>query len=73
MYIEVTLTIYGMNGKMVRTLEVGHKPAGVYRSREQAAYWDGRNQQGETVANGIYFCTLKAGDFTATRRMLVSK
>ena len=70
---DVTLTIYDMNGGRVRTLEVGHQPAGVYRSRQRAAYWDGRNQQGETVANGVYFCTLTADDFTATRKMLVGK
>ncbi len=70
---EVTLTIYDMNGGRVRTLEVGHRPAGVYRSRERAAYWDGRNRQGELVANGVYFYTLTAADFTTTRKMLVGK
>ena len=45
---EVVLTIYDMKGQAVRTLEVGHQPAGVYRSQTRAAYWDGRNQQGET-------------------------
>ena len=70
---EVVVTIYDMRGQAVRTLEVGHRPVGVYRSRERAAYWDGRNHQGETVANGLYFCSLTAGDFTATRKMLVGK
>ena len=70
---EVVLKIYDVNGQPVRTLALGHQSPGVYRSREQAAYWDGRNQQGETVANGIYFCTLRAGDFTSTRKMLVGK
>ena len=70
---DVTLTIYDMRGHAVRTLEVGHQPAGFYQSRERAAYWDGQNQQGETVAGGVYFCTLNAGGFTATRKMLVGK
>jgi len=70
---DVTLAIYDLNGGTVRTLAAGYQPAGVYRSRESAAYWDGRNQRGETVANGVYFCTLRAGDFTATRKMLVEK
>ena len=60
-------------GQVVRTLEVGYRPAGVYRSRERAAYWDGRNRQGETVANGVYFCTLSTDNFTATRKVLVDK
>ena len=70
---KVLLTIHDMRGRAVRTLEVGYQPAGVYRSRERAAYWDGRNRQGETVANGVYFCTLSADNFTATRKMLVDK
>ena len=70
---DVTLTIYDMNGGAVRRLEVGHQPAGIYQSRSRAAYWDGRNQDGEPVASGLYFYTLKAGEFTATRRMLIRK
>ena len=70
---QVILSIYDMKGQAVRTLAVGYQPAGVYRSRERAAYWDGRNQQGETVANGVYFYTLSAGGFTFTRKMLVGK
>ena len=70
---DVTLTIYDMNGGRVRTLEVGHQPAGNYRTRERAAYWDGRNDAGESVGNGVYFYTLSAGDFSATRKMLVGK
>ena len=70
---EVTLTIYGMNGGAVRRFEMGHQPAGLYQSRSRAAYWDGRNGRGEFVASGIYFYTLKAGEFTATRKMLIRK
>ena len=70
---DVTLTIHNVHGQTVQTLEVGYQPAGLYQSRDRAAYWDGRNQQGEPVATGIYFCTLNAGTFTATRRMLVNK
>ena len=70
---EVRLTIYDMNGEMVRRLTVGHQAAGMYRSRSRAAYWDGRNQLGEPVASGLYFYTLTADDFTATRRMLILK
>ena len=70
---EVMLTIYDMNGQIVRRLAVGHQAAGMYRSRSHAAYWDGRNQLGEPVASGLYFYTLTAGDFSATRRMLILK
>ena len=69
----VTLHIYAVSGALVRTLDLGHQPAGVYQQRTRAAYWDGRNQFGEPVASGVYFYTLTAGDFTATRKMLIMK
>lgn len=70
---EVTLTIYDMNGGVVRHLEIGHQPAGLYRSHSRALHWDGRNDRGESVVSGLYFYTLSAGDFTATRKMLIKK
>ena len=79
---EVTITIYNINGHVVRTLVLGHQPAGVYQNRSRAAYWDGKNVFGEPVASGVYFYTLStestrdsvtAGDFTATRKMLIRK
>ena len=70
---EVTLRIYAVNGVLVRTLALGQTPAGIYQSRSRAAYWDGRNNVGESVASGIYFYTLTAGDFTATRKLLIRK
>ena len=70
---NVTLTIYDASGVPIRVLDLGHRPAGVYHARNRAAYWDGRNEQRERVASGVYFYTLSAGDFTATRRMLIRK
>ena len=70
---EVTLTIYTANGIAVRTLALGHQAAGIYQGRGRAAYWDGKNKVGESVASGIYFYTFTAGDFTATRKMLLMK
>ena len=70
---DVTLTIYATNGAVVRTIALGHQVAGMYQSRSRAVYWDGRNAIGEPVASGIYFYTLTAGDYTATRKMLIIK
>ena len=70
---DVTVSIYSVNGTLVRTLALGHQAAGVYQSKSQAAYWDGRNELGEQVASGVYFYTLTAGDFSATGKMLVRK
>ena len=69
----VTLTIYDQTGQIVRTLEVGHRIASAYESRSKAIYWDGRNGLGEQVASGVYFYHLSAGDYSATRKMLVMK
>ena len=70
---DVTLTIYDIKGHVVRALDLGHQHAGLYQTRSRAAYWDGRNAFGEKVASGVYFYTLTAGDFTATRKMLIRK
>lgn len=70
---DVTLHIYSVDGTLVRTLELGHQSAGMYHSKNRAAHWDGRNQHGEFVASGVYFYTLTAGNFTATRKMLIPK
>ena len=69
----VALTIYDLNGQIVRTIDVGHQIASAYESRSKAVYWDGRNEFGEAVASGVYFYHLSAGDYSATRKMLVLK
>ena len=71
--VEVTVTIHSSDGKLVRALELGQVPAGVYSEKDRAAYWNGRNAQGEPVASGVYFYTLTAGDFKATRKMVIRK
>ena len=71
--VSVTVSIYAADGKLVRRLVLGHQSAGIYESRSRAAYWDGRNDMGESVASGVYFYTLTAGDFTATRKLLILK
>ena len=70
---SVSVSIYAADGTVVSILAVGHQPAGEYQQRNRAVYWDGRNTQGEPVASGVYFYTLTAGDFTATRKMIIRK
>ena len=69
----VTLTIYDSSGRIVRTLDVGHRVAAFYESRSKAIHWDGRNEIGEQVASGVYFYHLSAGNYSATRKMLILK
>ena len=70
---DVSVTIYDVGGRLVRTVSVGFKPVGYYLTRERAAYWDGRNETGESVSSGVYFIQFLSGDFAATRRIVVVK
>ena len=70
---KVSISIYSADGKHLRKLELGQLPVGIYQDKSRAAYWDGRNELGETVASGVYFYTLIAGDFTATGKMFIRK
>lgn len=70
---EVALTIYDINGEVVRHMEIGYKQAGIYHNRSHAIHWDGKNQLGETIASGIYFYKLTAEEFTETKRMVILK
>jgi len=69
----VTIRIYDVKGQLVRQLDLGSQKAGSYLDKGNAAYWDGKDQTGQAVSSGIYFYTLKAGDFHATRRMVILK
>ena len=70
---EVTLTIYDINGQLIRRLVVGHQAAGIYQNRSRAVHWDGRNHLGEAVRSGIYFYQLRAGDYAALQKMVILK
>ena len=70
---DVDITIYDTRGMVVRRLDLGHQMAGYYTDRTKAAYWNGRNEHGESVASGIYFYQLRARDYTALRRMVILK
>ncbi len=70
---DVSIDIYNSTGRLVRTLKLGKQPRGRYVHKDKAGYWDGRTRLGERVASGVYFYVLKAGDFTATRKMVIRK
>ncbi len=70
---DVAIRIYSATGELVRELSLGYKPAGLYVSSDRTAYWNGRNEAGEQVSSGVYFYTVQAGEFTATRKMLMLK
>jgi len=70
---DVTISIYNARGEIVHQLNFGAQPAGSYLTKDKAVYWNGRNREGESVSSGIYLYVLKAGDFLATRKMVIVK
>ncbi|HGJ66968.1 TPA: T9SS type A sorting domain-containing protein [bacterium] len=70
---DVVIKIYNSIGQLVKTIDLGYKNSGNYASRENAAYWDGMNEYGERVPSGVYFYNIKAGNFSATKKMIVLK
>ena len=70
---EVSILIYDHTGHIVKILELGMKPVGIYVDRSQAAYWDGTNDSGESVASGLYFYSLQTRELNVTRRMVILK
>jgi steroid delta-isomerase-like uncharacterized protein len=70
---SISIRIFNLSGQLVKTLDLGHRDAGVYVSRTKAAYWDGKNEAGEEVSSGIYFYSITAGDFSATKKMIIRK
>ncbi len=70
---RVRIRIYTSTGQLVRTLDLGQKPSGVYLSKEKAACWDGRNESGETVASDVYFYSMEAGELASMRKMVMAR
>ncbi len=64
----VTLEIYNLLGQKVRTLVSADQKANFYTT-----YWNGKDAEGKEISSGIYFYTLKAGNFTQTRKMVILK
>jgi len=60
---EVGLTIHSTTGALVRTLATGTRKPGYYR-----AIWNGCDERGRHVAQGIYFLRIESGNATLTRR-----
>ena len=70
---DVEVCIYDVQGMLVRRLDIGRQQGRRYLNRQTAAYWDGKDQSGASVASGVYFYTLEADAFSKTRRMVIQK
>lgn len=65
---RVTISVYNINGELVRTLVNDRKSAGWY-----SVEWDGRNQSGSPVASGVYLSKMTAGSFVETKKLVLLK
>ncbi|RIK75033.1 hypothetical protein DCC62_14105 [candidate division KSB1 bacterium] len=65
---EVSLSIFNTNGQLVKKLVAGEMSAGRHNLT-----WDATNERGERVASGVYLYVIKAGEFTAQRKLVLMK
>lgn len=65
---RVTISIFDVSGRLVRTLVDGPRSAGLYKET-----WDGRGAGGSAVASGVYFYRLRAGTFSETKKMVLTR
>jgi hypothetical protein len=65
---QVRLVVYNLLGQKVRTLLDERQTSG-----KKMVVWDGKNDGGEAVASGIYFCRIEAGELAQTKKMLLLK
>jgi hypothetical protein len=70
---NAVIRIYSGTGQLVRSLDLGYRHPGRYITKACAAHWDGTNEDGERVGSGIYYYAIKAGAFSAVRKMVVSE
>jgi len=66
--LRVKLTVYNTSGRLVRTLVEEEMPAGAH-----VITWDSRNDAGDVVSSGVYFCRLEVGDWSSARKMVLLK
>jgi hypothetical protein len=65
---NVSIKVYNAMGQLVSTLENRRLEPGKY-----STHWDGTNASGQRVSSGVYFYKMEAGQFGATKKMLVVK
>jgi len=62
------MTLHELNGRVVKTLADG-----VTRPRRYGASWNGADDRGRVLANGVYFCRFTAGDCRATEKVVLQR
>ena len=70
---DVVVKIYSSMGLLIQTLKLGYKPVGFWIGKDRSAYWDGKDESGEKASSGIYYYNIQAGNYNATRKMIIVK
>ena len=65
---RVSLDIYNIKGQKVRTLLNDHRDAGSHK-----VVWDGKDDNGKSVASGVFFYRMKSGKYSSTKKMILMK
>jgi predicted Fe-S protein YdhL (DUF1289 family) len=65
---NVQIQIYNVSGQLIRTYDLGYQLAGNHSIR-----WDGRNENGDIAASGVYLYRIEAGPHQVTNRMVLLK
>jgi hypothetical protein len=65
---HVKMSIYDINGTLVKILQDGNQSAGRYE-----AVWNGKNSIGVKVGSGVYFYRIQANSFVQTKKMILLK
>jgi hypothetical protein len=65
---KVSLDIYDVSGRLVKTLVQAEQSAGVYN-----LIWNGYDNNNQRVAPGVYFTKLASGDFVSVKKLILVK
>ena len=66
--VDFSLQVFNSTGQSVATLMAGVYPAGAYQT-----HWDGRDDQGQAVASGLYVYRLNTNSWESNRKMVLVK
>jgi hypothetical protein len=65
---HASLSIHDLTGRQIRVLVNSQQKPGTY-----SVTWNGRDQVGRSLANGVYFCRFTAGDYRATEKLVLER
>jgi hypothetical protein len=65
---DVSIQIYNQKGQMIKSLLAEYRPAG-----DHSVVWNGTDENGQSMASGIYYFRMQSGKYSSTRKMILMK